>query len=100
MKQPSITSLPPSPEADRHARMLKYSIAMAIRLLCIVSLIFVRGWWMLIPAIGAVFLPYFAVVIANARKPARRTPVEGPGAIVRYTPPPGQRPDQGEDDAP
>lgn len=97
MKQPSITSLPPSPEADRHARMLKYSIAMAIRLLCIVSLVFVRGWWMLIPAIGAVFLPYFAVVIANAAAPRRATRVEGPGAVVRRAPPPGEPPSPGGD---
>lgn len=66
MKQPqSITSLPESPDADRHRRMVKYFIAMATRVFCIILCFFVHGWWLLLPILGALVLPYIAVVFAN-----------------------------------
>ena len=65
VKNQSITSLPRSPEEDRRARMIKYSLAMAIRMICIVSLLFVQGWWLVVMGIGAIVLPYIAVVLAN-----------------------------------
>jgi len=64
-KQQSITSLPRSPEDDRRARMIKYSITMGIRLVCIIVCFLVPGYWVIIPAIGAIVLPYIAVVLAN-----------------------------------
>ncbi|MEX1077627.1 MAG: DUF3099 domain-containing protein [Homoserinimonas sp.] len=64
-KQQSITSLPRSPEDDRRARMVKYSITMGIRLICIIVCFLVPGYWVIIPAIGAIVLPYIAVVLAN-----------------------------------
>jgi hypothetical protein len=85
-KQQSITSLPRSPEDDRRSRMLKYSITMGIRLVCIVLCLFVQGWWLLVCAIGAVVLPYIAVVFANAVKRPSTTAVLRPGAIVPVTP--------------
>lgn len=45
--------------------MLKYSVAMGIRLVCIGVCFIAPGWWLLIPALGAVVLPYLAVVVAN-----------------------------------
>jgi hypothetical protein len=45
-------------------------------------MLFARGWWLLIPALGAVFLPYFAVVIANAGASPRASGVLRPGNIV------------------
>ena len=81
MKQQSITSLPPSPEAERRARMIKYSIAMGIRMVCIVLMLFVQGWWLLICAIGAITLPYFAVVFANVQGGAVASTVVRPGAV-------------------
>ncbi|MFO7690762.1 MAG: DUF3099 domain-containing protein [Cryobacterium sp.] len=84
MKQQSITSLPPSPEEDRHRRMIKYSVAMGIRMVCIVLMLFVSGWWLLVCAIGAIVLPYFAVVIATVQ-PAPPVPeVLRPGGIQIY----------------
>ena len=47
--------------------MVKYLIAMTIRVICIVLAIFVEGWLMWVCFAGAIFLPYFAVVIANAQ---------------------------------
>lgn len=99
----SITSLPPSPEAERRARMIKYTVMMGIRVACIVALLFAKGWWILVFAAGAVFLPYFAVVVANVatNKPSRE--VERPGGVVLIGRaddwPPAEQPDaeaQGE----
>ncbi|MDQ1587543.1 MAG: hypothetical protein QOJ77_708 [Microbacteriaceae bacterium] len=92
MKNQSITSLPLSPDAERHSRMIKYSVAMGIRVLCLVSILFVPGWWAIIPAIGAIFLPYFAVVIANVGANPHANEVERPGNIMPMFPtrPPGR----------
>jgi Protein of unknown function (DUF3099) len=84
MKQQSITSLPLSPEAERRHRMIKYSITMGIRVVCIVMMLFVQGWWLLVFAIGAITLPYFAVVIANVHADPRGARVYRPGAIELY----------------
>lgn len=86
-KPQSITSLPRSPDEDRHARMLKYAVTMGIRLVCIIACFFTPGWWLLLPAIGAVVLPYVAVVVANVSN-TRGASVERPeqGAVVRYDP--------------
>lgn len=61
--------------------MLKYTIAMSIRVVCIALCLVLPGWWAVVPAMGAVFLPYFAVIIANARSSTAGT-VQRPGAIV------------------
>ena len=68
-KAQSITTVGQSPESERKARMVKYLIAMTIRVICIVLAIFVEGWLMWLCFAGAIFLPYFAVVIANAQAP-------------------------------
>lgn len=91
----TITSLPRSPDEDRHSRMIKYSITMGIRLVCVILCIFVRGWWLLLCAAGAVFLPYIAVVLANVVD-SRGSVVERPGAIVPVKPRP-REPGNGED---
>jgi hypothetical protein len=84
--QQTVTSLPASPDHERHVRMVKYSVAMGIRMLCIVSLLFAQGWWLILFAAGAVFLPYFAVVIANVAVAPKRVDVVRPGAIVLVEP--------------
>ena len=61
-----VTSLQSSPDAERRSRMVKYGVAMAIRLVCIGLCFVVEGWWLILPALGAVFLPYVAVVVANS----------------------------------
>jgi hypothetical protein len=75
--------------------MIKYSITMGIRLVCVILCIFVRGWWLLLCAAGAVFLPYIAVVLANVVD-SRGSRVERPGAIVPVQPRP-REPGNGED---
>lgn len=62
--------------------MRKYALTMGIRMVCLVACLFVTGWWLLIPALGAVFLPYVAVVIANATSRKTRSTALSPGGIV------------------
>lgn len=45
--------------------MRKYSIAMSIRMACLILVFFVPGFWQLVFGLGAVVLPYIAVVLAN-----------------------------------
>lgn len=65
-KSYSVTSAGVSPADDRAHRMRMYFFAMALRVLCVVSLFWVRGWWVLLVAAGAVLLPWFAVLVGNA----------------------------------
>ncbi len=62
-----ITSAPESHAAGLARRRRNYVVSMLIRIVCIV-LIFAlpKGWWTILIALGAVFIPYFAVVGANA----------------------------------
>jgi predicted tellurium resistance membrane protein TerC len=79
----SATSLPPSPDAERKVRMLKYTVAMVLRLVCfVVALLIPLGWWTIFPIIGAIVLPYIAVVLANTVIQSKVTPVERPGSLV------------------
>ncbi len=79
-------------------REKRYLIMMGIRLVCFVIavLLFVNGagWLTAIPAVGAIAIPYFAVVFANGgREPsgrARFRPYE-PNLPQRYEPPDGSR---------
>ncbi len=67
-KTQSVTSLEVSPEEERRNRFIKYTVAMIIRSICVVLAVLVPlGWLTVLFAAGAVFLPYFAVVIANAQ---------------------------------
>lgn len=63
----SATSLPRAPEDDLHNRTVRYGITMLIRTVCFILMVAVHpyGWWTLIFAVGAIFLPYLAVVVAN-----------------------------------
>ena len=62
--------------------MRRYALTMGIRVLCILACLFVRGWWLILPALGAIFLPYIAVVFANAVSRSGGRIVERPGAIM------------------
>jgi hypothetical protein len=54
---------------DISNRQRKYLLMMGIRAVCFIAavLMFVNhlGWLSAIPAVGAIFIPYFAVVYAN-----------------------------------
>ena len=66
-KPQSATSLGISPEEDRKARIIKYSVAQGVRVVCVLIAVMAGGSWVTwVAGFGAAVLPYFAVVIANA----------------------------------
>ena len=81
-KQQSITSLPPSPDEERHGRMIRYAIAMIVRVICILLAFVLTGWFQVAAIVGAIALPYFAVVIANVKMRQPDAEVVRPGSIV------------------
>lgn len=80
----SATSLALAPIDERRIRMIKYSIAMGIRMVCIIAMLFVSGWWLVVCATGAIVLPYFAMIIANVKVAPQQGTVERPATIVLY----------------
>jgi len=100
----SATSLPRAPRDDASARMTKYFTMMVIRVICFVLMVAVTpySWYTWLFGAGAMFLPYFAVVIANVASgsaeraiaperaieasPTLRPPSDAPNAAVDETP--------------
>lgn len=97
-KRPSATSLPPSPQEDESSRIRTYMVTMGIRIACLILMVVVQpfGWYTWVFAAGAVFLPYFAVVIANVGKDAHETVAESPDLSLPAPPPAAPA----QDDAP
>ena len=63
----SITSAAPPRSVDIRGRERRYLISMGIRTLCFVAALFtLHHWYVWVFLAAAIFLPYFAVVIANA----------------------------------
>lgn len=101
-----VTQAQPPLSADIAARQRRYLIMMGIRIGCFVLTIALfaagAGWFAAIPAVGAIAIPYFAVVIANGGRELAST--RGfreyqPRLPDRYSPPdhgwPGGTPPQG-----
>jgi len=87
--------------ADIAYRERRYLIMMGIRTVCFITalIMFVNhlGWLTAIPLVGALVIPYFAVIFANGgREPgaARGFRQYEPNLPERYVPPPGG-PDRG-----
>jgi Protein of unknown function (DUF3099) len=74
-----VTEARRSKSDDISYRERRYLIMMAIRVVCFIVafLLFINhfGWLTAIPAVGAIIIPYFAVVLANGG----REPSGGPG---------------------
>ncbi len=90
----SATSLPRAPRDDAHTRMTKYFTMMAIRVACFILMVVVTpyGWYTWLFAVGACFLPYVAVIVANvAAAPARRA--VPPERAIAPAPPPASAPE-------
>ena len=70
-----VTEAQRSKSADIRYRERRYLIMMSIRVVCFVAAVIVfangGGWLTAIPAVGAIAIPYFAVVFANGgREPS------------------------------
>lgn len=61
----SITDAAGAHSEDMRKRMIQYALAMGIRMVCLILIFVVDGWFKIIAVAGAVFLPWIAVVIAN-----------------------------------
>ena len=77
----SITDLQMSPDEDRQRRFRTYFYLMLVRVACLGIFFIVPDWWKLIPAFFAVFIPYFAVVIANVSTRHVVLGLEAPNAL-------------------
>ena len=79
-----VTEARESRSAEIGQRERRYLLLMGIRVVCfVITVVLVVnhvGWLAVLPAAGAIVLPYFAVVIANAR---RQT---GSGSFPAYQP--------------
>ncbi|GAA1822470.1 DUF3099 domain-containing protein [Nesterenkonia flava] len=66
----SITDAPVKHSDEQRGRMVRYTVSMSIRLVCFILAVVVgvvwESWWALAFIVGAVVLPYVAVVDANA----------------------------------
>src|SRR5215468_3634734 len=89
-----VTEAQRSKSADISYRERRYLIMMAIRVVCFVIAVIVfangGGWLTAIPAVGAIAIPYFAVVFANGGREPTSTrgfrPYE-PNLPAVYQPP-------------
>ena len=74
----TITSAAGSHSADMQQRAGRYLVSMIIRTLCVVLVIVIPGPLRWVFAVGAVVLPYVAVVLANAAGDRRERPLPPP----------------------
>lgn len=84
-----ITTAPTSQTADIGIRYRKYVIQMVIRTACFLLFVLVHHWIRWFFVAGAVFLPYVAVVLANAGRESKGPPPEAltvPAEPVRQLP--------------
>jgi hypothetical protein len=89
-----VTEAQRSKSADISYRERRYLIMMAVRVVCFVAAVIVfangGGWLTAIPAVGAIAIPYFAVVFANGGREPTSTrgfrPYE-PNLPAHYQPP-------------
>jgi len=61
----SATSIDQNPDQERNTRIKRYTIAMLVRMVCLVLGVVFQGPFMWLFFAAAIFLPYFAVVMAN-----------------------------------
>src|SRR5215472_1363054 len=94
-----VTEARQSRSEEISQRERRYFAMMGIRVVCFVLAVTLLlnhlGWFAVLPAIGAIVLPYFAVVVANARRVGGKSsfrPYE-PRLPQRYVPPQQAGPD-------
>ena len=76
----TVTAVPVSAAEDRAFRQRAYLISMSLRVVCFLSAVLLPAPMpvRIVLIAGAIFLPYFAVVVANA---ARRRTSEQPQSV-------------------
>src|SRR3954463_6245265 len=96
----SVTSAQPGRSEDLDSRIVRYAWMMSIRIACFVLAVLTPSPWRWLFVVGAIALPYFAVVLANARRsstqpaahpflaPPRPAVGDRPTVVVRPDPDP------------
>jgi len=91
----SVTSAQPGRSEDLDSRIVRYAWMMSIRIVCFVLAVLTPSPWRWLFVVGAIALPYFAVVLANAHRsstqpaadpyvaPARPAIGDRPTVVVR-----------------
>ena len=64
----SVTDAAPGHSEDLNGRIVRYAWMMSIRIVCFVLAVITPSPWRWLFVVGAVFLPYFAVVMANSQR--------------------------------
>jgi hypothetical protein len=64
----SVTSAQPGRSEDLDSRITRYAWMMSIRIVCFVLAVVTPSPWRWLFVVGAIALPYFAVVLANAHR--------------------------------
>ncbi|MBX6750888.1 MAG: DUF3099 domain-containing protein [Micromonosporaceae bacterium] len=84
-----ITDAPEDPEKELRRREVRYVAMMLTRAACLVGaavIVAQQPWlwqvWALLCVVGAVLLPWLAVLIANDRPPKKRRAASPPGAVA------------------
>jgi len=97
-----VTEARQARSAEISQRQRRYLVMMGIRVACfvvaVVAFLNNAGWLAMIPAVGAIVLPYFAVVVGNARRQTSSA-----AGFRAYEPPLPERyvpPDHAEGDPP
>ena len=78
-----ITSAAGARSADMQQRAGRYLLSMGIRTLCVILVIIVPGPLRWVFAVGAIALPYIAVVVANSAGERRERPLPPPPPMER-----------------
>lgn len=84
-----ITDAAEDPEVELRRREIRYVAMMLFRALCLIAAAFIAvqkpplwGLWAGLCVLGAVVLPWLAVLIANDRPPLKRGPIPVPSPVV------------------
>jgi hypothetical protein len=87
-----ITDADEDPERELRRREIRYVAMMLTRAGCLIAAAFIGvqkpplwGLWAGICVLGAVILPWLAVIIANDRPPRKRAPVPPPTSLPVQT---------------
>lgn len=72
----TVTSAATSSTDDQDQRIKRYLTMMGIRVACFGLVFVTSGWLRWAAIIGAVVIPYFAVVIANAVRPSQEGSIQ------------------------
>jgi hypothetical protein len=106
----SVTSAQPARSEDLDSRIVRYAWMMSIRIVCFVLAVVTPSPWRWMFIVAAVFLPYIAVVLANAQRTATVSSPEPfiapdrpaigshPGVVTQPEPDPARDPDPGATD--